>query len=197
MNPSSSFSSLLRSATDEPKSVDEEKLIADIRAALKLISSNHLAREYSNDLVALITASTDLLGYTAAPTYPVTTTLNIISHLQSVLRNLETYIRRAQQTYIGHAIVNQKTNRMLPNLFFNKQDALTHLELIAPMFELSPLDFTIQEVIYSAVNVGQPLAAPTRKLPMPSLPVETPPDLPVSAPVSAEPTPPAVAPVKE
>lgn len=196
MNTPSSLSSLLRSATEEPKSVDEEKLIADIRAALKLVSSNHLAREYSNDLVSLITSATDLLGYTAAPTYPVTTTLNIIAHLQSVLRNLETYIRRAQQTYIGYAIVNQKTSRMLPNLFFNKHDALTHLDLIAPMFELSPLDFTVQEVIYSSVNVGQPLAAPTQKLPIPPLPVEEPtPFSPDTKP--ADPVPPVAAPIKE
>lgn len=172
-NPSS-LSSLLRSAETEPKNLDEEKLISDLRAALKLLSSDHLSKEYSNDLLSLISYSTHLLGYTAAPTYPVTTTIELIVRLQSILRNLETYIRRAQQTYIGYAIVNQKTSKMLPNLFFTKMDAMTHLEIVAPMFDLSPLDFTVQEVIYSSVTVGQPLSAPTRRLPLPTLPEEVP-----------------------
>lgn len=188
MSNPSPLSALLRSAEEEPRILDEEKIVADLRAAMKLLSSNHLSKEYSNDLVSLITHVSELVGYTSAPTYPVTTTVDLIARLQFILRNLEAYIRRAQQTYIGYAIVNQKTSKMLPNLFFNKMDAMTHLEIVAPMFDLSPLDFTVQEVIYSSVNVGQPLTAPTRRLPLPPLPDNIPP---AEGPVTPEPSAPA------
>lgn len=202
-----SISSLLSNANKTEKVVNSDQLAEDLKAALAQLQSAGVYPEYASDLRRLAEIMVSLVAQAASPTYSVVNTLLDIELSHTILHSLERYIRKAQQSFIGYCVTNQKTGRMLPSLFFSKAEAVGYIERTAPMFDLSPMDFSITEVSYAATTVGQPIAPPALSYsPSPPIPVNSIIDeekiestdvpAPIPAPIPSS-LPPAPAPVKK
>lgn len=174
---SPSFSSIFSALGKDERVASTGGLHDELKAALDQLNSAGVHPNYVADLSRLASLTIGLISTISAPTFQVLPTIGSIQQIHSILNNLESFIRTSQQSYVGFCIVNQQTEKMLPNLFFTKADARAYIETIAATFSRPTLDFSIVEVTYTATRVNQPLLAPP-----PSLPPPPPPPVPAEAP---------------
>lgn len=164
------LSKLLSDAEKEPTTFDEKKLAEELANAIKLLHSEVISTGYRNDLFAVINLTTDLISHLSTPSFPVAVVLEHLNRLRNLFYNLEQYVRKAQITYTGFCVVNNRTNKMLPTLYFNYADAAAQIEVLAPSFSISPRDLSIVSVNYASTTVSQPLEPVPVRLPPPTEP---------------------------
>jgi hypothetical protein len=170
---------LLRATTVEPKKLDIPTFLQEVKTSLELLTSDQLHLQYATDVTRLIVAIGDLVGYLATPSYDVERVRGLVYQAENLLFTVDNYVKQAQQRYKGWAIINQKTGKMLPQLFYSEPEARAHITYTAPIFNIDPMELSVTQVIYAASRVNQPLVPPDdlKTLTPPPIPPTTPPAL--------------------